>query len=63
MKNRWIGGLLVAAVLSLAACAPPTQGGGASGEASGAAAPRSSEPMESERPVRSTDPGGYDYDY
>jgi starvation-inducible outer membrane lipoprotein len=28
MKHRWMGGLLVAAALTLAACAPPDQGAG-----------------------------------
>ncbi|HEX7171398.1 MAG TPA: hypothetical protein VF365_02195 [Candidatus Limnocylindria bacterium] len=70
MKNRWIGGLLLGVSLSMAACAPPNQGGGASAEPSERAAPASvapasvepsAEPMESEEPGQSAAPGGYDY--
>ena len=68
MKNRWTGGLLLAVALSLAACAPPNQGGGASGEPSDAAAPQdmpgtSAEPMDSATPKASGEPGRGGYDY
>jgi hypothetical protein len=68
MKNRWIGGLLLGAVLALAACAPPSQGGGASGEPSEVApaseeAPASAAPMASDEPAESEDDGGGRYDY
>ena len=62
MRNRWIGGLLLAAVLALAACAPPSQGGGASAEPS-EAAPASAEPMVSEEPAQSEDDAADRYDY
>lgn len=62
MKNRWIGGFVLAAVLALAACAPPSQGGGASAEPS-VAPPASAEPMVSEQPAESQDDGGGRYDY
>jgi len=62
MKNRWIGGFLLAAVLALAACQPQNQGGGSPAEPS-QAAPASAEPMSSDEPAKSEDdsPGGYDY--
>jgi hypothetical protein len=68
MKNRWIAVPLAAITLSMAACAPPSQGGGASGEPSDAAAPQltpgtSAEPMDSEPPKASDDPGRGGYDY
>lgn len=68
MKDRWTGGLLVASALSMAACAPPSQGGGASAEPSDAAAPQdtpgtSTEPMESATPKASDEPGRGGYDY
>jgi hypothetical protein len=68
MKNRWIAGLLVAIALSVAACAPPNQGGGASAEPSDAAAPQatpgtSAEPMDSATPKASGEPGRGGYDY
>jgi hypothetical protein len=60
MKNRWIGGLLLAGLLAMAGCTPTPQGAGASGDAS--AAPASAEPMASEAPAESADDGGrYDY--
>ena len=62
MKNRWIGGFLLGAILALAACAPPSQGGGESTGPS-EAAPASAEPMASDEPTESEDNtrGGYDY--
>jgi ABC-type oligopeptide transport system substrate-binding subunit len=45
MKTRWMGGLLVAMALALAACAPPDPGGQQSSEPS---APRSEVPAESQ---------------
>jgi hypothetical protein len=57
MKNRWIGGFVLAAILSLAACAPPSQGGDASSEPSQAA------PGASGSPAQSEDDGGGRYDY
>ncbi len=68
MKNRWIAGPLVAIALSMAACAPPNQGGGASAEPSDAAAPQvtpgtSAEPMDNATPKASDDPGRGGYDY
>ena len=68
MKNRWTGGLLLAVALSMAACAPPNQGGGASAEPSDAAAPQatpgtSAEPMDSAAPKASDEPGRGGYDY
>jgi predicted small secreted protein len=58
MKHRWIGGLLLAAALTLAACAPPDQGAGdesaepdaPSSEATDAAPAQSGDPspMETE---------------
>lgn len=51
MKSRWIGGLLLAALLSLAACTPSSEGGGSSaGPSQGA-------------PAASEDDGGGRYDY
>ncbi len=67
MKHRWIGGLLLAAVLTLSACAP---GSGASSDAPSDAAAESTapepdasaEPMESHAPDRSDDSDDpYDY--
>jgi hypothetical protein len=68
MKNRWTGGLLLAVALSLAACAPPNQGGDASAEPSDAGAPQatageSAEPMDSATPKASDEPGRGGYDY
>lgn len=68
MKNRWIGALLLAAALTLAACAPPNQGGGSTVEPSDAAAPQatpatSTESMESATPKASDEPGRGGYDY
>jgi hypothetical protein len=63
MKNRWIGGFALAMVLALAACAPPSQGGGGStapsqGEPASDAAPASAGPM----PTDSEDPADrYNY--
>jgi hypothetical protein len=61
MKHRWIGGLLLGVVLTLAACAPPGSGGGSSdGAAAESSAPdTSAEPMESHAP----DDSGGRYDY
>lgn len=70
MKNRWFGGLVLAMALALAACAPPTQGGGSTSPpesvtpASGApesvapesVAPESVAPSEAE-----ASPTPYDY--
>jgi hypothetical protein len=67
MKNRWIGGFALAMILALAACAPPSQGGGGSTAPSQAApasdaAPASAEPMPSEEPAESEDPADrYNY--
>ena len=68
MKNRWIAGLLLTIALSMAACAPPNQGGGASAEPSDAADPQgtpgtSAEPMDSATPKASDEPGRGGYDY
>ena len=68
MKNRWTGAILLAAALTLGACAPPNQGGGASSEPSDAAVPQatpeiSAEPMESATPKPSDEPGRGGYDY
>ena len=73
MKQRWIGGVLMAATLTLAACAP-SQGAGESASDSEAAAPESigasasAEPMESEAaaeasPSESAEPTPDDYEY
>jgi hypothetical protein len=44
MKHRWIGGLLLAAALSLGACAPPDQGA----DESAAPTPGASDATEAE---------------
>ena len=66
MNRRWIGGILLAAALSLAACAPqPGAGESASvPPASAAAAPSETpEPMESAEPSQSAEPTPDDYEY
>lgn len=68
MKNRWSGAILLAAALTLGACAPPNQGGGASAGPSEAGAPQampgtSAEPLDSATPKASDDPGSGGYDY
>ena len=64
MKHRWIGGVLLVAALTLAACAPQPGGGASSDDAPAeSVAPHTSaEPMESHAPDESDDSGGrYDY--
>ncbi len=69
MKNRWIGGLVLAIAVVLGACAPPNQGGGASDEPSvpASAAPAESSGAESAAPEASAEASqpapSYDYDY
>ena len=53
MKQRWIGGVLMAATLALAACAP-SQGAGDSPGESQAAAPDSVQESPSLEPIEST---------
>jgi hypothetical protein len=71
MKNRWIGGLVLAIAVALGACAPPGQGGGSSDEPS-EPAPAESTAAESAAPERTApEPSAeasqpapsYDYDY
>ena len=75
MKHRWIGGLLLAVTVSLAACAPG-QGAGESAEASdeplttASAAPSTAaeatdtpEPIESAEASESPEPTPDDYEY
>jgi hypothetical protein len=69
MKHRWIGGLTLAIVLSLAACAPE-QGAGETPEASVAAvASAAAEPSETPEPMESAEASGTpeptpdDYEY
>jgi hypothetical protein len=50
MKNRWIGGLVIAIAVALGACAPPNQGGQESG---GASQPPESMGAESMEPAES----------
>jgi len=67
MNRRWIGGILVAVSLSLAACAPQQGGAGESASvapASEAAAPSETpEPMDSAEPSESAAPTPDDYEY
>jgi len=70
MKNRWIGGPALAAVLALAACAPTQQGADETVAPSSAASPEQTiemdHSMEMASPAASGDPGGGDpddYDY
>ena len=72
MNRRWIGGILLAVALSLAACAPQQGGAGESASvapasvapASEAAAPSETpEPMESAEPSESAEPTPDDYEY
>jgi hypothetical protein len=67
MNRRWIGGILLAAALSLAACAPQPGGAGEStsvSPVSDAAAPSETpEPMESAEPSESAEPTPDDYEY
>jgi hypothetical protein len=55
MKNRWIGGLVIAIAVALGACAPPNQGGQESG---GASQPPESMGAESMEPAESMAPSG-----
>jgi hypothetical protein len=70
MKNRWIGGLLVAMAVALGACAPPDQGGQQSSEPSvpESEAPAESQAVESQAPSPSAEteseaPSPTPYDY
>lgn len=70
MKNRWIGGLALAAALLLGACAPPNQGAAESpSEAPESVAPATTEPSESAEPMESSEasesaaPTPDDYEY
>ena len=69
MKNRWIGGLALAAALSLGACAPTQQGAEESEEpapaAETAAPAMTSEPSESPHAMESesAEPTPDDYEY
>ena len=62
MKHRWIGGLALAVAVTLAACAPPSQGGaqseGPSAPAEGST-PATTEPTGS----GSAEPTPDDYEY
>jgi hypothetical protein len=64
MKHRWIGPMLLAASLSLAACAPTQSGGERT--ASPAAAPAEADPStDADEPssAPAENPGSDDYDY
>jgi len=64
MKHRWIGPMLLAATLSLAACAPAQTGGEST--ASPEAAPAQASPStdaESPEVEPAENPGPDDYDY
>lgn len=70
MKNRWIGGLVLAMAVALGACAPPGQGGGSSDEASSppstAAESDAPESVQAEPSTEASDAApapSYDYDY
>ena len=70
MKNRWIGGLVLALAVALGACAPPGQGGGSSDEASGppslpagSQAPESTAAEPSAEASDAAPAPSYDYDY
>jgi len=66
MKNRWIGGLVIAMAVALGACAPPNQGGQESGGASQppeSMAPESMAPAESMVPSGTPAPVETPYDY
>lgn len=70
MKNRWIRGLALVAVLALAACAPTQQGADETPEASREANPAQSteaeHSMDMSSPASGEDSGGGDpddYDY
>ena len=56
MKQRWIGGVLMAATLTLAACAP-SQGAGDSSPESQPAAPESARPSPSPEATESAAAG------
>jgi hypothetical protein len=60
MKHRSIAGLILAAALALAACAPPDTGGGSSAEPS-AHDGGSHAPMDSGAPSETDSGGRYDY--
>ncbi|HEY6608321.1 MAG TPA: hypothetical protein VI277_03910 [Candidatus Limnocylindria bacterium] len=66
MKNRWIGGLVLAMAVALGACAPPGQGGGSSDEPPESTAPESIAPASTaaEPSTAPSQPApSYDYDY
>jgi hypothetical protein len=66
MKNRWIGGVVLALAVALGACAPPGQGGGSSDEPSSAPsldAPESMGAAPSAEASEAAPAPSYDYDY
>lgn len=67
MKNRWIGGLALAAALTLGACAPTQLGGDESTEptqaAESSAPAATAEPTESAEVSESAEPTPDDYEY
>lgn len=62
MKHRWIGGLAIAAALTLGACAPTQQGADESAAPSQAAENSSAAPSQAEA-SKSAEPAPADYGY